>query len=78
MCLSLSDHQFEIDCHIHRLLYLNHMIATNEKPKIKTQIIKRKEYKHNTKEKSNQKGSDQEKNKAIENNYKKSRKQLTK
>ena len=50
MCLNLNDHQFEIDWNIHRLLYLNHMIITNQKLKINTQILKRKEYKHNTKE----------------------------
>ena len=47
---NLRDHQLNIDCYIHRLLYMNLMVITNQKPIINTQKIKRKETKHNIKE----------------------------
>ena len=38
-----TDHQLNIYCYICRLLYMNFMVITNQKPIINTQIIKRKE-----------------------------------
>lgn len=45
---NLSDHQFTIDCYIHRLLSMSLNITTNPKSMINTQKIKKKESKHNT------------------------------
>ena len=47
---NLSNHQLKIDCYLHRLLYINLMVTINQKPITDTEKIKRKEYKHNTKE----------------------------
>ena len=47
---NLSDHQLKIDYYMHRLLYMNFMVTTNQKHITDTQKIKRKKYKHNTKE----------------------------
>ena len=47
---NLSDHQLKIDCYMHKKLYINLMIHTNQKPVIDMQRIKRKESNYITKE----------------------------
>lgn len=47
MCLNLSDHQPKIECYIHRVLYMNLMVTTNQKPTKDTLKVKKKECKHN-------------------------------
>ena len=49
MCLNLRNRQLKIN-YVHRLLYVGLMVTTNQNSIIDTQKIKRKEYKHNTKE----------------------------
>ena len=41
-----------------RLLHMDLMVTTNQKPIIDTQMKKRKESKHNSKESSNHKGNE--------------------
>ena len=48
MCLNLNDHQINMDCYLHRTLYMNIMVTTNPKPMIDTQNIKRKKTEQNT------------------------------
>ena len=50
MGLNVSDHQPNIDGHIHKMLHTNLMVTTNQKPVIDMQIIKRKKSKYVTKE----------------------------
>ena len=46
----LSDHELNIDCYMHKMLFINLMVTTNQKPVINIQKIKRKESKYITKE----------------------------
>ena len=46
---NLSDHQFNIDCNIQKMLYMNLMATPNQKPIIDVHT-KRKKSKHNNKE----------------------------
>ena len=47
---NLSDHQFNIHSYMHKMLYTNLMISTNQKLLIDMQKIKSKESKYITKE----------------------------
>ena len=60
MSSNLSDHQLKIDYYIHRLLYMNLMVTTNQKPVKDIQEIKRKGYKHKTKETIKSQGKTEE------------------
>lgn len=57
---NLSFFQFQIDCF--KLLYGSLIVTTKQKPIVNTQKIKRKEYKHSTKESLNHTVNKQKKN----------------
>lgn len=46
--MNIRDHQLNVDCYILRMLFINFMVTTNQKPRIDTQKIE--EFKPNTKE----------------------------
>ena len=50
MCFILEDHQFKTSRHNYRLIYMNLIVTTNQKPTIDTQKTKRKEPEFDTKE----------------------------
>ena len=60
MSSNLSDYQFNIDCYMHKMLYTNLMVTTNQKSIVDTQEIKTKnpskhitkQSHHNTREES--------------------------
>ena len=52
MYLNLNDNSIDMD-YLFKMLYMNLMVTTNQKPIIQTQKIKKREAKPNTKE-SNQ------------------------
>lgn len=67
MCLNLSDHQLDIDCCIVRMLYMNFMVATNQKPVTDTQKKnKRKDPSIRLKKVISCKGQEQEERKREE------------
>jgi len=47
---NLSCYQLKIDCYRYKLLHVNLMATTKQKPIANTHKIKRKEYKYTTKE----------------------------
>lgn len=49
MCSNLGDHQLNTDRYTHKMLYLNPMATTNQKPTIDTQKHEEKESKCDTK-----------------------------
>ena len=48
MCLDLSNYPLKIDCYKHSLVYMKHMVTTNQKSTRDIQEIERKESKYNT------------------------------
>ena len=48
MCSNLTNHQLKIDCYKDSLVYMKHIVTTNQKPTKNIQEIKRKESKHDT------------------------------
>ena len=48
---NLRDYQFKIIAYLYRLLYINLMVTTNQKPILKANTKMRKKWKHNTKDK---------------------------
>ena len=74
MCSNLSDHQLNIDCYIHRMLYMNSMATKNQKPAVDTQKIKRKESTHNTK--ASHQMTREERKRRTEKNHKKNQKTI--
>ena len=72
---NLRDHQFNIDCYLHRLLYMNLVVITNHVFVINTQIIKRKEPKHNTKD-SHEIAREEERNRELLKHPEKSNKMI--
>ena len=47
---NLSNHKLNMDFYLHKILYINLMVITNQKPIIDMQKIKRKQSKYITKE----------------------------
>ena len=47
---NLRDYQPKINAYIHRLLYMNFMVTTNQKPIVDTQKLKRKKSKYHTRD----------------------------
>ena len=52
MCLNLYDYQFKVSRYSYGSTYLKNRVTTNQKHTVDSQKPKRREYKHNTTEKS--------------------------
>ena len=58
MHLNLSNHQLKVECYKHSLVYMEHMVVTNQKSTREVQEIRRKESKHNTTGRHQHKGEE--------------------
>ena len=67
MCLNLNDHQLNIDCCILRMLYMNFVVTTNQKPIIEMQKNRGRKPSIALKKVTNRKEREQEKEGTEEN-----------